>query len=95
MIVGAVVTFSTAVETIARSATFVVNVVFAVANAVTVFAETVAITGIAAAAVVFAVFVATIAVTAEFNVAIWAFAASTAASTTAVLGSGIGTNGAP
>ena len=95
MIVGAVVTFSTAVETIARSATFVVNVVFAVANAVTVFAETVAITGIAAAAVVFAVFVATIAVTAEFNVAICAFAVSIAASTAALSGLGVGVKAGP
>ena len=36
-IVGAVVTFSTAVETIAMSATFSVNVMLAAANAVTVF----------------------------------------------------------
>ena len=59
------------------------------------FAETVAITGIAAAAVVFAVFVATIAVTAEFNVAICAFAVSIAANTVALSGSGVGVNSAP
>ena len=77
------------------SATFVVNVVVAVVNAVTVFAETVAITGIAAAAVVVAVFAETTAVIAVFNVAICALATSIAVCITTVLESGTGTNAAP
>ena len=79
----------------ASAVTFSVNVVVAVVNAVTVFSETVAITGIAAAAVVVAVFVATTAVIAVFNVAICALAVSMAVCTTAVLGSGIGVNAVP
>ena len=46
-------------------------------------------------AVVLAVLFATTAVIVEFRAAICALAVSTAACTTAVLGSGIGTKGAP
>jgi hypothetical protein len=93
--VGAVLTFSTAVDTTASAVIFSVKEVVAVSNAATVFAETVATVGMAAAADVVAVFVATTAVTAAFKTAICALAASMADCTTAVLGSGIGVNVAP
>ena len=66
---------------------------FAVANAVTVFCETVAIGAITV--FVFAVFVATTVVIAEFNVAICALAVSIADCIAAVEGSGVGVNDAP
>ena len=65
----------------------------ALLNDVIVFCETVAIGAITV--FVFAVFVATIDVTAEFNVAICAFAVSIAANTVALSGSGVGVKAAP
>ena len=93
--VGAVPTVSTATETVARFVIFSVKVAVAVFRAVIVFAEILAIAGIADAALALDVFAVTTEVIVEFKIAICALASSMAVCTDALLGSGVGINAAP